>query len=176
MAGLNVNKWQAARRKTPYSPVMQFYLRQIRTALDKAKAIAPVPCPYSQGWYPDGQSIEYGIKPGTSVDAHWDAWDCAVMARDWIARATPDKESDHPGYILSFEHACEVLGLNADYEAEWMLREIDECGDFDTDEVYARIEFLTVNPPDEVEEELFEAIRVVPKLDQGNLFGNMEAA
>lgn len=171
MAGLNVNKWQAARRKTPYSPVMQYYLRQIRTALDEAKAIKGVPCPYwdklKGGGFSGGELMN---------KQQMDAWDCATMARDWIARATPHREVDHAGYILSFEHACEVLGLNADHEATWMLREIDECGDFDTDEVHARIQFLTTNPPDEVEEELFEAIRVVPKLDQGNLFGNMEAA
>lgn len=57
-----------------------------------------------------------------------------------------------------------------------MLRKIDEAGDFDTDEIHARIAYLALNPPDEVEEELFEPIRVVPALDQRSLFGGMELA
>jgi hypothetical protein len=34
-----------------------------------------------------------------------------------------------------------------------MLREIDGCADFDTEEVHARIEFLTNNSPDSADEE-----------------------
>ena len=98
------------------------------------------------------------------------------MARAWIARATPDRPGDECGYLLSFEHCCEVLGLNADNEATWMLRAIDECADFDTEEVHARVQWLTDNPPDEVEEELFEGLRVVPKIDQMSMFGGIEAA
>lgn len=46
-----------------------------------------------------------------------------------------------------------------------MLREIDERADFDTEEVHARIEFLTNNPPDDVEGEIFEGFRIVAKVD-----------
>jgi hypothetical protein len=42
-----------------------------------------------------------------------------------------------------------------------MLREIDECADLDTDEEHTRVDYLTNNPPDGVEEPLFEAFRVV---------------
>lgn len=145
MAGLNVSKWQAARRKTFYDPTLQFFLRMIRTALDEAKTA--------------------GVKMN----------DDAIMARAWIARETPNRHADRCGYILSFQHCCEALGLNADYEMTWMLREIDALADFDTDEVHARVEYLTQNPPDEVEEELFESFRCVPALDQGSLFGMIAA-
>lgn len=56
-----------------------------------------------------------------------------------------------------------------------MLREIDECADFDTEEVHARIEFLTNNPPDDVKEELFQGFRIVPKVDQMSMFGEVAA-
>lgn len=163
MAGLNVSKWQAARRKKFYDPTMQFFLRLIRTALDEAKAVKGVPCPY---W--DGMAEQ-------AANALFESWDSAVMARDWIARETPDRHKDECGYLLSFEHCCEVLGLDADYEATWMLREIDECADFDTKEVHARVQFLAENPPDEVEEELFGGMRVVAAVDQGCLFGEVAA-
>ncbi len=137
---MNTSKWQAARPEISYSPVQQFYLRMIRTAFDEAKTAA------------------------TEMS------DEAIMARAWIARETPDPHMDREGYLLSFAHCCDVLWLNADHEMTWMLREIDACADFDTDEVYARLDELTENPPDEVEEELFEAVRVVPALDQGSMF------
>jgi hypothetical protein len=57
-----------------------------------------------------------------------------------------------------------------------MLREIDECADFDTEEVHARIEFLTNNPPDDVEGELFKGFRIVAKVDQMSMFGEAVAA
>ncbi len=175
MAGLAVSKWQAARRKAFYDPAMQFFLRMIRTALDEAKAVNGVPCPYLVGWDATGEPCYMGHEAGALSPAKWQSWDDAVMARAWIARETPDRHGDECGYILSFEHCCEVLGLDADHEATWMLREIDECADFDTEEVHARVQWLTENPPDEVEEELFEGMRVVPKLDQGSLFGEMAA-
>lgn len=86
------------------------------------------------------------------------------MARRWISRETPDRHEDPCGSLLSFEHCCELLSLNSDYEATWMLREIDECADFDTEEVHARVEFLTDNPSDDVEEEIFEGFRIVAKV------------
>jgi hypothetical protein len=140
--------------------VQQFYLRMIRTALDEAKAVKGVACPYV--------SMPWGVEV---VECIAESWDSAIMARAWIARETPDRHADREGFLLSFEHACEVLGLNSDYEATWMLREIDECADFDTEEVHARVEWLNANPPDDVDEPMFEAFRVVPVLDQGSLFG-----
>lgn len=163
MAGLNVSKWQAARRRAFYDPTMQFYLRMIRTALDEAKAVKGVPCIYR----------EAALDPLAYEGVPSESWDSAIMAREWIARDTPDRHKDEDGYFLSFAHCCEVLGLDADYEATWMLREIDACADFDTDEVHARVEYLTNNPPDEVEEPLFEAFRVVPQLDQMNMFAEV---
>jgi hypothetical protein len=160
MAGLNVNKWQAARRKSFYDPVMQFYLRMIRTAFDEAKSVGkleqPFPAPFPR------------YEPG-------EKWDSAIMARAWIARETPDRHEDRAGYLLSFEHCCEVLGLDADFEATWMLRQIDQCADFDTGEVHARVVWLTDNPPDEVEDEKFTGMRVVPSVDQMTMFRGFAA-
>ena len=158
MAGLNVSKWQAARRKAFYDPTLQYYLRQIRTAYDEAMAVGELKPPFPAPWP--------SYTPG-------EAWDSAIMARAWIARETPDRLRDREGYILSFQHACEVLGLDADVEATWMLRAIDDAADFDTDEVHARVQYLTDNPPDEVEEPLFESYRVVPALDQCSMFDLM---
>lgn len=170
MAGLNVSKWQAARRKTFYDPAMQFFLRMIRTALDEAKAIKGVINPYAAF---AAAGIPQSDWRTDCPDAQ--SWDDAIMARDWISRQVPDRHADQCGYLLSFEHCCEVLGLDANYEATWMLREIDECADFDTDEVHARIQFLIKNPPDDVEEELFEGFRIVAKVDQMSMFGGMAA-
>jgi len=36
---------------------------------------------------------------------------------------------------------------------------------FDMEEIHAMIQYLTENPPDEVEEPLFEPFRIVPVLD-----------
>jgi hypothetical protein len=135
----------------------------IRTALDEAKALEGTPCPYPES---------------ERAGAAWRVvhrWDRGIMARDWIARATPDRREDECGYLLSFQHCCEVLGLNADYEATWMLSEIDECADFDADEVHARVQYLTDNPPDDVKEEKFKGMRVVPAVDQMTMFGNIAA-
>jgi hypothetical protein len=84
-------------------------------------------------------------------------------------------ELDREGWIASFDAACLALGCDPDTERLWMLEKIDAAADFDTDEVWARIEFLAANPPDETDEPLFDAPRCVPVLDQGNLFAAMEA-
>jgi hypothetical protein len=51
------------------------------------------------------------------------------MARHWIVRETPDKAVDHDGYPIRFERDRYVLGLDADYEATWMLAKIGDCAD-----------------------------------------------
>ncbi|HTV07783.1 MAG TPA: hypothetical protein VMD97_01905 [Candidatus Aquilonibacter sp.] len=173
MAGLNVSKWQPARREWNYTPVMQLAMRLIRTAIIEVGQVENVPCPYVDAEW------ETRI-PQTAGD--WmlrlfgEPWDRAVMARDWIRRGAPDARLDREGYLLSFDNCCDVLGLNADAERTGLLSWIDSMADFDTDEVWARIEYLTQNPPDESEEPLFDAPRVVPELDQGCLFAQMEAA
>lgn len=171
MAGLNVSKWQASKRGWNYSPVLQFAKRMIETAMIEALAVGRAECPYSDPLW---------IVPPCDLRLHamhvaGDRWDEAVMARDWIRRAAPDPRIDREGYLLSFDHCCEVLGLEPDHERLWMLAKIDAAADFDTDEVWARIDHLTTHPPDESEEPLFDAPRVVPELDQGCLFA-MEAA
>lgn len=165
MAKLNVGKWQAARRGPRYTPVMQFYLRMIRMALFEALRVEGVTCHYLQ------MDEALGFD-----DREMRLWDEAIMARHWIARPAPKPADDLEGYLLSFDAACDALGLNADHERVWMLEKIDAAADFDTDEVWERVEFLTENPPDLSEEPLFDAPRVVPALDQGCLFGMGAAA
>ena len=166
MAKLNVGKWQAARRAPSYTPVLQFFYRQIWMAMFEALRVKGQAEPYSCA-IPDEQ---YGRRLENSRSR--ELWDAAIMARNWIASAAPDPEIDREGWVLSFDAACIALGLQPDYERTWMLEKIDAAADFDTDEVWARIEYLTDNPPDETEEPLFDAPRVVPALDQGCLFGN----
>lgn len=166
MAGLNVSRWQAGKRPWNYSPVMQFSKRLIDMAVFEALRVQYVPCPYRDLLWsasPDGVADHLMHVCG-------ETWDMAIMARDWIRRGAPDPKQDLEGYYLSFDHCCEVLGLNVDYERTLLLSRIDTAADFDTDECWARVEYLTENPPDEMEEELFDAVRVVPALDQGCLF------
>lgn len=173
MAKLNVNKWQASRRGPRYTPVMQMYLRQIRMAMFEALRVKAMACPYVDEFWTNPPSPQF-----KSMNWAGNLWDAAIMARDWIARPAPLPSVDLHGYLLSFDGACEALGLNADHERVWMLAKIDEAADFDTDEVYARIAYLTANPPDEQEDELYpEAPRnPVKALDQGCLFGMGAAA
>jgi|GEM_PF-2197058 len=175
MAGLNVSKWQAARRKQFDDPAMQFFLRMIRTALDEAKAVKGA---LRVRMSADGMPMDLRWSSVTAtrcLRSRSGSHGTTPLWRHWIARETPDRHEDPCGYLLSFEHCCELLSLNPDYEATWMLREIDECADFDTEEVHARIEFLTNNPPDEVEEEIFEGFRIVAKVDQMSMFGEVAA-
>lgn len=172
MAKLDVSKWQAARKGPLYTPVMQFYLRMIRMALFEALRVQGS-SPYVQGWDASGAPM---LDDGPDFTSRYRLWDEAIMARHWIARPAPNPQTDREGWLLSFDAACEALGLNADHERVWMLDKIDAAADFDTDEVWARVEFLTANPPDESVEPLFEAPRVVPALDQGSLFALLEAA
>jgi hypothetical protein len=174
MAKLNVSKWQAARRGPRYTPVMQFFWRQIRMAMFEALRVEGIIYPYAAGWYPDGSPM-LGDLIQTGRNREYDLWDMAIMARAWIARVAPDPFFDRDGWLLSFDAACDALGCNADHERLWMLAKIDAAADFDTDEVWARIEYLTQNPPDMMDEtDDFDAPRCVPVLDQGCLFG-MEA-
>jgi hypothetical protein len=145
---------------------MQFFWRQIRMAMFEALRVANIPC-----WY----DIDAVMETPMGLDSYSREvaqWDMAIMARDWIARAAPDPFLDKDGYLLSFDAACEALGCDPDTERVWMLGKIDAAADFDTDEVWARIAYLTANPPDEMEEsDDFNAPRCVPVLDQGCLFG-----
>jgi hypothetical protein len=167
VAKLNVSKWQAARRGPAYTPVLQFFWRQIKMAIFEALRVGTIECPYADIFWthPASDTPHKG-----AMVAAGNQWDMAIMARDWIARRAPDPKADREGWIVSFDAACIALGCDPDTERLWMLEKIDAAADFDTDEVWARIEYLTANPPDETEEALFDAPRCVPVLDQGNLF------
>ena len=179
MAKLQVGKWQAARRKPSYTPVLQFFWRNIRMALFEAghTLVVPVLADGCGVWIsrePVKMQIYDAMKSGRWFPLLGQIpSDEAIMARHWIASAAPDPQVDREGWVLSFDAACLALGLKPDNERLWMLEKIDAAADFDTDEVWARIEYLTENPPDESEEPLFDAPRVVPALDQGCLFGAM---
>lgn len=170
MAKLQVSKWQAARRGPTYTPVLQFFYRQIWLAMFEAMRVKGAMCPYSllNCW-----DNEFAAAHLSTCARELGLWDAAIMARNWIASAAPNPHDDRTGWILSFDCACLALGLDPDHERTWMLEKIDAAADFDTDEVWARIEYLTQNPPDETEEPLFDAPRVVPALDQGCLFATL---
>jgi hypothetical protein len=136
-------------------------------AMFEALRVGTVACPYMD--LEAGRVRSYTLR-------QVEQWDEAVMARAWIARPRPEAAFDREGYLLSFDTACEALGLDVDHERLWMLEKIDSTADFDTDEAWRRVQYLTENPPDEAEEELFDAPRCVAVLDQASLFDLMEAA
>jgi len=169
VAKLNVGKWQAARRSPFYTPVMQYFWRQIKMAVFEAMRVKGDVEPYSHWCFaPEDQA-----HPSTA-SRRVALWDAAIMARHWIARPAPDPFFDREGWMLSFDAAALALGCDPDTERLALLEKIDAAADFDTEECWARVEYLSANPPDECEEALFDAPRVVPALDQGCLFA-MEA-
>jgi len=141
---LQVDQWQAARRKWFYDPVMWFSYRMIEVAYLDAK--------------------DQGSQPS----------DEALLARDWIATSEsvpPLTKSDY----VSFPECCERLGLNADVERMALLERIDAGGEFDSDEAWERLATLELSEPKDDLDELFEAFRVVPALDQFTMFNLMES-
>lgn len=162
MAGLNVSKWQAATRPWNYTPAMQFFARMIARAEIDALAAQRFVCPYL---------ADVSEAPKGELEI----WDTAIMARDWIRRPAPEPRADREGYLASFDHCCDALGIDADAKRLEMLARIDAAVDFDCDEVWARIDYLAENPPDDNEAPLFTGMRVVPELDQMCMFSEVAA-
>lgn len=152
----------------------KFFKRQIWMAMFEATRVKGVLCPYPMALATEFD--EMCAAHASTLTTATRLWDEAIMARAWITRTAPLASADPHGWLVSFDAACESLGVNADHERLWMLEKIDACADFDTPEVYQRIDYLTANPPDEVVEALFDAPRCVPELDQGSLFGMFNAA
>lgn len=99
--------------------------------------------------------------------------DEALLARDWIATSEQLPAHIKSDYV-SFPQCCERLGLNADVERMALLERIDAGGDFDTDEAWLRLAALEKSEPKDDIDDLFEAFRVVPALDQFTMFNVME--
>ena len=145
-----------------------FYKRLVCTAFIEAMRVEGTQQPYGAGWYPWGDPM---VIESDGVLAQYRHWDEAIMARQWFASPAPDPATDPVGYILSFDATCRALRRDPDVERVAALAMIDAVADFDVDEVWERVEFLTANPPDEIKEPLFDAPRSVKALDQGCLFG-----
>jgi hypothetical protein len=68
-----------------------------------------------------------------------------------------------------------VLSLNADYEARWMLREIDEGASFDTEEVQTPMEFLTKTRRTTWKRRSSSTSELSPRWNQMSMFGEVSA-
>jgi len=137
-----VERWQQGRPAWNYSPALQFWYRFVLCTLA------------------DAMQVEDG-KPT----------DEAILARDWFATSTPGVEFNGRREFVSFDECCHWLGLDADVERVGILFAIDENGDFDTDEVWARLAELSESEP-EGTDALFDVpdmFRVVPVRDQLSL-------
>lgn len=149
---LDVSKWQAGRPQWSYTPVMWFFYRMIEVAFLDAQMKVRVEGPL----LPNEAPI---YRPA----------DEALLSRDWIARseALPAKA---PREYVSFPDCCQMLGLKVAVERVALLDVIDRAIDFDEDESWARLEDLSAREPEDDVEPLFNALRVVPALDQLCLF------
>jgi hypothetical protein len=166
---LDVSKWQADRPHWNYTPVMQFYVRFIQVALIDANCDLAI--------FPESRGVLQAMPaPGSKpTDRPTDA---ALLARDWIA--TSKKQGSGIGdqgsvkepkrRFVSFPECCEQLGVDPDAQRVALLNAIDEAGDFDNDETWVRLEEISATEPPDDDEPLFEAWRIVPALDQMNLF------
>ena len=144
MAKLAVDRWQQGRPQWNYNPALQFWYRFILCTLA------------------DAMQVEGGVPT-----------DEAILARDWFATSEPGVELDGKREFVSFEECCHWLGLDVNHERVELLAAIDENADFDTDEIWARLEKLSSEEP-EATDHLFDVpdmFRVVPARDQIPLIG-----
>ena len=144
---LDVSRWQAARPKWVYAPVLWFYYRMIEVALLDAK---------STWHFTDPSGIKKPLRVPTSE---------GLLARDWIARSEPGSRD-----FVSFPECCQMLGLDPERERLLLLEVIDAAVDADNDEAWARLEELSAREPLDDVAPLFDAPRCVPVLDQLTLF------
>jgi hypothetical protein len=156
---LDVSKWQADRPHWNYTPVMQFYVRFIQVALIDANCDLAI--------FPESRGVLQAM-PAPGAKPTDRPTDAALLARDWIATSAPGSVSKRR--FVSFPECCEQLGIDADAERVALLNAIDEAGDFDNDETWERLEAISATEPPDDDEPLFEAWRIVPALDQMNLF------
>lgn len=122
------------------TPLHAMYKRQIDTAIEEAR----------------------DAKDGLPTDD-------AIIAMDWLFRDA-DPHGDLVTYWMSFKNCCHVL--NADWRRlrgnirVYLGYQCIATAQADT----ARVNALLSVPLQGDDEELFEAIRCVPVLDQGSLF------
>lgn len=134
--------WVRVQRAWLYDPALWFSYRMVEVAYLDA---------YNQGSTPSDE---------------------ALLARDWIATSEPVNIHglETRERFISFPECCERLGLNVYAERLALLERIDAGGDFDNDEAWERLASLSQAEMQDDAEELFEAFRVVPALDQFQLF------
>lgn len=132
--------WQRDLAVLTYTPVLWFYYRMIEVAVI------------------DAHITEDG-KPT----------DDALLARDWIA-CSEERPAGAAYEFVSFPECCKLLGVDADAQRVALLERIDKAADFDTDELWDRLEEISKAEPKDDPEPLFDAFRCVPALDQMALF------
>jgi hypothetical protein len=138
---------------------MQFYVRFIHVALLDCNCMLAI--------FPLAQGLLRAVpQPGAlATDRPTDA---ALLARDWIATSAPMRAEKRR--FISLPECCEQLSLDADAQRVALLAVVDLAGDYDNDEAWERLEQLRTAEPQDDDEPLFDAPRLVPELDQLNLF------
>ncbi len=141
---IDVNRWQQGRPEWNYHPAMQFYFRFITVTLHEA----------------------------LQVDAFSKPTDEALLARDWFATSEPIDLTGGNREYVGFDACCHWLGIDADTHRVAFLDRIDKNADFDTDEAFERLEFLSHQEPEDTEAlfEVPEMFRVVAVRDQMAMF------
>lgn len=153
IAAKEMGEWASNERK-PYwrglnprvlSPVHYFYLRMIDVTVEEAR----------------------DTKDGIPTDD-------AVLAVDWLIARKAEPLGDRLTYLCSIENCAAVLSVDVrrlrGNIRRYLRYQVIATAQADV----ARLYMLTSKPLDGDEDELFDALRVVPVLDQGNLFAMME--
>jgi len=147
-------------RQWNYCAALQFFARVINVALIDCK------CALAVAEVSHGTLVALPL-PGASAQAR--PTDDALLARDWIARSE-SPENGHTRRYLSFPECCSQLGVDAESSRTQLLAAIDNAGDYDNDEAWARLETLSAGELADDVEPLFDAPRIVAALDQIALF------
>lgn len=147
-------------RSWNYTPALQFFARIINVAL--------IDCGCNLAVAPISRGVLVAL-PLPKTDPKARPSDDALMARDWIARSEEPANKRSRRY-LSFPACCAQLGVSAEASRSSLLAVIDNAGDYDNDEAWARLEELNAQEIKNDDEPLFDAPRIVPVLDQMTMF------
>jgi len=155
-----VDKWQQGRAGWNYSPALQFWHRFALFTLADAMQLE-IPCG--------------PLRLGET----WPAEMCripdeAILARDWFATSEPGVEVNGKREYVSFAECCHWLGLDVNAERVGILAAIDAHADFDTEEIWSRLEALAEAEVSDSVCEMPDYARVVRERDQVELIDNRE--
>lgn len=188
---LSVSKWQASRRQFNYSPILQFFWRAIVCAGLDVRKMQSDGTPSDEAllarWWFSTETPHGHADYFTSFSCACHALGCdedvqrlmALRLADGYdltnASFGPQRKGVELQDVKRWRQVQDAGDTKPRWESytqtcEWAIRE--NAPDFDTEECDKRLEYLLANPlADDDPEPFFEGYRVVPALDQGNLFG-----